>query len=316
MIRLASNLLFSRSQRVLVTDLCWPPYLEWLKRAGAVRGREVHVVNLNDMVCSDKATSNDVVDYLKDGVSAYWLQRIVPVGYQLSGSSAARRRIALAQIDADFTVVDGAQAIHHRRVDLSKNCHATFISPVRKNGSMPISPYGQSIVAQERHASAIFRAVQSLRMDYGTDALFQFCEQLQSAELPPFGTTANVVPLICAAGALAQAHEEKQSSHDFLEIPRTNARAFADWTGDTYWRASQLDQSLSSGIVRLFPRKRLSQNSGSRIRQLLYRHGVVATSYEDGSLRFSMPTKYLSLQQLTGVRRALIHASAAVSTAH
>ena len=305
MIRLAGDVLFACSDRVLTTDLCWPPYLDWLTKTARERHRKVHVVRLHDLVSSDKATSADVIDYLnmefqRTGCNGLFLSDISYLGVRLPVEEL------VAQVNAEFVVVDGAQAIHHRRVDLSKLSCDLYLAGTQKwlNAYQPLRT---AFVARQRHDSAIHRAVQSLRTDHRVDTLFQFCEQLQTAELPPFGTTANVTPLICAAGAVRQAHEEQRSFHDFLEIPRTNAITFIDWIADTGWRPLRLDPSLSSGIVRLLPKTGSSRIPGCQIRQVLYRHGIVATSYDDSSLRFSMPTKYLTLQQLTEIRRALWH---------
>ena len=65
--------------------------------------------------------------------------------------------------------------------------------------------------------------------------------------------------------------------------------------------------SLSSGIVRLMPTKERPNRIGSCLRQALTHHGVVATAYDDGGLRFSMPRFYLSLRQLSEINRALQH---------
>ena len=91
------------------------------------------------------------------------------------------------------------------------------------------------------------------------------------------------------------------------DVLRANTQSFAEWVGDSRWRPVRLHSSLRSGIVRLLPSRQASRPVGSLLRQTLAKTGVVATAYDDGVLRFSMPRSYLWLSQLSEVIRALHH---------
>ena len=307
MIRLAGDLLFARPNRILTTDLCWLPYLHWLSgRASQCLG-EVHVAALNHLVTCDFSSSDEIAEYLKreyerKRCNGLFLSDISYLGVRLPIAKL------LSEIEPEYVVIDGAQAIHHRQVDLTELPCDLYLAGTQK-WLHAYQPLRCAVVARKQHAVAINRIVASLRMGHQVDALFQFCERLKSAELLPFGSTVNVSPLICAAGALHQAHQELERSHRIWDIPIANTRLFANWMEDSPWRPLRLHPTLSSGIIRLIPTLQSSRMPGLLIRRVLTRLGIVATAYEDGTLRFSMPKSHLSLQQLSEILRALIHVS-------
>ena len=88
MIRFAAELLFSRAHRILVTDLCWPPYLQILQQAAKELDGEVCLVKLSAMVTSDLATGDDIVDHVQqayhlNGCSGLFLSDISYLGVSL-----------------------------------------------------------------------------------------------------------------------------------------------------------------------------------------------------------------------------------------
>jgi selenocysteine lyase/cysteine desulfurase len=210
----------------------------------------------------------------------------------------------LAALNPDFSVIDGAQALRQRHVDLTKLRCDLYLTGTQK-WFAAFQPLRTVFVGREENVSFIRNSARPRCANGPFDELFQFHEEVKRSSFPPVGTTVNVSPLICASGALEQAEQQAQRHHDYWEVLRTNAETFSYWMADSRWPPVRLHPSMSSGIVRLTPLQRLPNHIRRELRHALAQQGVVATAYDDGSLRFSMPRSVLSLQQLTAVRRAL-----------
>jgi len=303
MIRFAVESLLSRVHRILVTDLCWPPYLRVLQQAANKLDRELCVVAVKDMITSDIATNDDVVNHLE---AVYRAQRCDGLFLTDIGYRGVRLPIEhlIDDLNPSFVVIDGAQAFHQRSVDLSRlRCDLYLAGTQKWFGAF--HPLRLVFVGRYENKASICGFANAQSLDDCADGLFRFFEQLKRSSFPPFGATVNVSPLICAAGALNQAGVQSQSFHDNWQVLRTNAQLFARWVSDSRWRAVEVHESLGSGIVWLVPTSAGARHSGGRLRHALAHQGVVATAYDDGSLRFSMPRSYLSLRQLSEVSRAL-----------
>ena len=204
-----------------------------------------------------------------------------------------------------FAVIDGAQAFHQRSVDLSKLPCDLYLAGTQKWFGA-YHPLRIAFVGRTDNLPTLTAGVQTQLASHYADSLFRFYEEAKASYFPPFGTTVNVSPFICAAGALKHAQRQLQIYQKW-EVLRANAESFTEWVGDSFWRPMKLHSSLRSGIVRLLPSDRPPQHMGSRLRRTLAKNGVVATAYDDGVLRFSMPRSYLWLSQLSEVTRALSH---------
>ena len=303
MIRFAAESLLSVARRILVTDLCWPPYLHALQQTATDFNGEICLVRLNAMVTSQLASSDDIVDHLQqvyysNGCDGLFLSDINYLGVRLPVERL------IARLQPRFAVLDGAQAFHQRHVDLSKlGCDLYLTGTQKWFGAF--QPLRIVFTGRGANEAVIRRSARALCNRTHCDALFRFHEEVKSSSFPPFGTTVNVSPLICAASALRDAERQAESHHDHWQVLRTNAEVFSHWSVDSRWRPVRLHPSLSSGIVRLVCPEESPIHVRGGPRQALAQQGIVATAYEDGSLRFSMPRSYLSLQQLSRVSVAI-----------
>lgn len=307
MIRFAAELLFSHTARVLVTDLCWPPYLNLLRQVAKEREKEVCVVRIKEKVASDLATSDDVIEelvraYRVSGCSGLFLSDISYLGATLPVERLA------TELSPDFVVIDGAQAFHQRHVDLSQSYCDLYLAGTQKWFGA-YHPLRIAFVGREHNLSAIRTWEQTRPAIDLCDGMFRFHEEVKTSNYPPFGTTVNVSPLICAAGALKQAERQHHQAHHHWQVLRANSDSFADWVADNQWRPVWMHRSLRSGIVQVESVTDLPQQARDRIRGALAERRVVATVYDNGTLRFSMPRSYLSFQHLSEVSRALLQLS-------
>lgn len=302
LIRFAAESLFSRSQRVLITDLCWPPYADVLQQVAKELDRKLTVVALKSLVTSDVATSDDVAERLIQAYRAEQCDGLFLSDISFLGVALPVERL-LTELTPRFAIIDGAQAFHQRSVDLSKLPCDLYLAGTQKWFGA-YHPLRMAFVGRSDNLSTLTAGVQTHLASHYADSLFRFYEEAKTSNFPPFGTTVNVSPLICAAGALKHAQRQIQI-YEKWNVLRANAESFAEWVTDSHWRPMKLHDSLRSGIVRLLPNRRASQYVGGQLRQALARNGVVATAYDDGVLRFSMPRSYLWLSQLSEVIRAL-----------
>ena len=304
MMRFAAESLFPHARCVLTTDLCWPPYLEVLRQTANELDRQLFVLPVKQKVTSDLVTSSDLVDYVAKAYHSKHCDGLFLTDISYLGITIPAERL-MAQLKPKFAVIDGAQALHQRSVDLSKLPCDLYLAGTQKWFGA-YHPLRIAFIGRSDNLSTLIAGCRSYLSSQNADSLFRFYEEAKSSDFPPFGTTVNVSPLICAAGALKQAQRQIQVYQKW-DVLRANAESFTEWVGDSFWRPMKLHSSLRSGIVRLLPSDRPSQHVGSRLRQTLARNGVVATAYDDGVLRFSMPRSYLWLSQLSEVMRALRH---------
>jgi len=294
--QLASECICNTAKRVLVTDLAWPSYIKTL-RARAIRTSvEVHACRLKPLL-RQNASSDDVLRCLTDSFSTLGCDAAFLSDISYQGIRLPIRKFRRAIGEEHAFVVDGSQAVGHAPVDLTRmNCDM-YITGVQKwiGGFHPlrIATFGNPEFA---------RLGMSATETMG-DPLNQFCRSLRSQTFDSLGETVSILPLLTAAAAFREhVRSGKTSRNRKWQIRLDNSKWLVDFLGDDQWQTST-GLGLESGIVLLRP-KRPATNV-STLRKRLASFGVVATTYEDGSIRMAMPSFHLSLQQMTTVFRAL-----------
>lgn len=299
LIRFALANLLDATKRVLVTDLCWPPYLSLLGTVANERGQRLTVAPIRDLI-SNHGTESDVVEaisraYFRDGCDGVFISDISFRGVMLP------IQLLMETLTPDFSVVDGAQAMGQRPVDIAAlNCDLYLAGTQKWMGAY--HPLRIAICGRSEAADRLVTAAARLR----GDGLFQFTERLKTRSSSSFGQTVNLSPLLCAAGALASAG--KSSRDRKWHRRQENAHLFRRWVTTEAWQPAKISQAMQSGIA-LFTPTSSKQPDVIRLRRSLAKHTLAATAYTDGSVRFSMPSWHLSLQHLTAIRRALESAS-------
>ena len=211
---------------------------------------------------------------------------------------------ALTRFHPSFVVVDGAQSLHQRTVDLSRLPCDLYLAGTQKWFGA-YHPLRLAYIGRRTNEASIEQTVRDLSSDGAhPDALFNFCHAVEQGDFASLGETVNISSLIAAAGALRQAHWEASLRHDQWHTVLKNARSLADWLGGESFRPLRPHESLGSGIL-LLSAKRPKAHSATRVRTTLARYGIIASAFPKGILRLSMPRHYLSLHQKSRVSRAL-----------
>ena len=308
MIRFAAECMFARANRVLVTDLAWPAYVDALKKVAAAHGKSVGIVSIRDAVFSDNVEASDVVEQIVEGFDCrncdgLFLSDISYLGVRIPAEATLRRLGAQCR----FSVVDGAQAINHRAVEISQLGCDLYVAGTQK---WFCSYHPLRIAFVGRHNNA--ELIDAVAQDTGHhDSLFGFCRSLQGHSQSSYGETVNVSALIAAAGALQQMKRRAASRTKVWERLVANSARLNDWLDGSAVSPVIRSHSLRSGIVLA----RSSTKKHKLDRMTLARRGLVGSSFPDGLLRLSMPSAAFSFNHLSMISRALHNENANVHNA-
>ena len=302
LIQFAADCLFERAQRVLVTDLGWPPYTARLHDIAFARRKSLHVVSLKDHVLHDQIHVDDLIErivtsYERLDCDAIFLSDISYLGVRLP----IEKILAQLRHNCKFSVVDGAQAFNQRAVDLNSLACDLYLAGTQK-WFCSYHPLRMAFVGQHCDAERIERIV--TRTDAKRDALFNFCHSAEGRPQIAYGETVNVSALIAAAGALHQMSGRPAHRCTLWKRLTENASVLADWLTDSPFVPVLSSASLQSGILLLRDRH-AADDSQAVERADLAALGLIASAFTGGLLRLSMPTIALSLHQMSTIARAL-----------
>jgi aspartate aminotransferase-like enzyme len=305
LITLAAECLYQKCNRVLATDLEWPPYLAILKRIAVQHGKSLHVCPLRQQVLSANLGRQAMVDSLVSAYSRHdcdglFLSDITNTGVSVPYELIAHR---IAQFRPPcFSVIDGAQAFGQRPVDLSKSQIDLYLAGTQKWFGA-YHPLRLAFVATDSApVTQLFRRLLSKRQV--CDPLTEFCHSVTSGNWRAFGETVNLSALMTAAGALTRWERSPLSLAERWENRRTNRRRVLDTLSAL--APSAIDDSLSSGVALLNLRNgwHAAPSSRTQLREYLGRQHVVASEPLRGFVRLAMPGVLVSPTALKRLRQA------------
>lgn len=315
LIRFAATCLYRNANRVLTTDLAWPAYARALRAVGNEQGKSLHVVPLKSWLFTNRLSVCDAVQRLK---RAY--QRHDCDGLFLSDISYLGIRLPVVEImraigsQINFSVIDGAQALNQRPVDLSRMPCDLYLAGTQK-WLCSYHPLRMALVGRHDNVAAISDAVRARRRGtVQTDALFEFCQMIQRSDFASYGETVNVSSLIAAAGAIGYMLNGPSSLDERWRTAKDNALALVGRFASRKWRPLLQTASLRSGILLLCQPKFDCAQFCSRARRSLANHGVIASTFPGGIIRLSMPSSQLTPKQLSTITRGLaVYSSSALT---
>ena len=294
LIRFAADCLFERAQRVLVTDLGWPPYTATLHDIAFARRKSLHLVSLKDRVIHDEINDDDLIAlivsaYEQRGCDAIFLSDISYLGVRLP----IERILARLGKHSRFSVIDGAQAFNQRPVDLSRLGCDLYLAGTQK-WFCAYHPLRMAFVGN-CHAEWTESVVN--RMEAKRDALFNFCRCLEGCPQIAYGETVNVSALIAAAGALQQMTNRPANRFTLWQRLTGNAATLGSWLAESSFVPVISSLSLQSGIMLLKDRHSAddaqalerSDLAEQAFQQLI---DVIAQHDPDGKLRLVVADTY------------------------
>jgi len=207
------------------------------------------------------------------------------------------------QSELRFVVVDAAQALAHVPVeDCLASADFTIVGCHKwLRGYFPL---GLAFFGQPGTREFIGdTAANMLRTAELDDGMLRFCSQLTEANLDGYSETINLGPLFSCCGAVADALASAASAGESIAQQISNSELVCDIACHGRWQPLMPHRAFRSGIL-------LLEHDGIKrrfaIADAVRRHfqdrGIIATGYEDGLVRLSMPKQRFARSELQLLR--------------
>lgn len=281
LMKLASNRLATDCRRVLTVDLLWPLYRRRLVQSCRRSGAEIAIAHLRSAALRNETPSEVLAEivcevFVRRGCDSLVLPLIDHRGTTLPVGEIVRR-LTLVGRRPRYVVVDASQALGHVPVDIELLGCDLLISGAHKwvGGYQPL---GIGV--------ASWPTKQGLHGSSNNDPLLLLTREAAGALSVRHGETAAVLPLITAAGALADL--DQSTVNQRLKVRFANRRRLGELLEAAGWQVIRR-RAESHGILIARPESvQPSLNSRAKRRQLA-ENGVAATAYANGLVRFSLP---------------------------
>jgi hypothetical protein len=307
---LASYLLFGNCETVLTVDLAWPAYQEILIQVAEKLGRRVVHLELREII-ENGGDADSVICAITEGYRQAQASALFLPAISHDGVKLPIRRISDAikcKGELRFFVVDGAQHLAHGDAPVVDMDCDFYLAGTHK-WLRGLYPLGVGIYGHARSRAMVETTVCELTaIGILSDPLMQLTSQLELHRLDDVTETVNLSGLLSAHGASLDARRSSARRHT-LQTQLTNVDAVRRLAEDSGWRPARLAADFQSGILMLHPPQSWTGNSYDLRTQLELR-GVSATTYDNGTVRFSMPRHKLSSDHLKLIRKSLDATSA------
>jgi hypothetical protein len=210
-----------------------------------------------------------------------------------------------------LSVIDGAQELAHTPVDLQSGNVDVYLAGSHKwlGASTPL---GMCYLACPETSTGLAHHLRLASEAFlQQDPLLEFLTWLQEDAAPAnLSETVNLMPVACAAGALADLAKSDRGMAESVSVRRQNVIRVATRAEQLGWTPRQPSNDLRSGIL-------LLQSMALNVRSLgaddlqarIDRTRVTITAYDDGLIRLAFPSEPLNSWQLAHLESALSAAS-------
>ncbi|VTR91601.1 l-cysteine cystine lyase : Uncharacterized protein OS=Rhodopirellula europaea SH398 GN=RESH_05019 PE=4 SV=1: Aminotran_5 [Gemmata massiliana] len=303
LMKLAARVLFRTCRNVLVTDLGWPRYHDILEHEARRANRHVTSVGVRADVVPGRLSEPELIDrvcgaFARGGCDGLFLSAVSNWGVRLPIEQIVHRLEGAHRLW--FVVVDGAQEFCHTPGRLDAEYCDLYLTGCHKWLGAH-HPMGLGFCGRLRARVMIETTVANMTASGALDdPLLHFSAQLEAGR---DGTTEtlNLTPLFTARAAVEDARAVNSGS-----LRLENAEGVAALASGTGWRPVMPDFPLRSGILLLEAERPVVRSvSPDVLRTTLRDAGVVATTYESGLIRLSMPAAKLTAAELEHLTRAL-----------
>jgi aspartate aminotransferase-like enzyme len=285
---LAAHLLARSSTCILTTDLAWPPFQETLSQVAKKSGRRIVRVRLRHLIRSggdaEAVTQTIAKAYQLASATALFLPAITHDGIRLPlGQIAERIR---KERELRFFVVDGAQHFAHGVTTFSE-MHCDFYLAGTHKWLRSLYPLGVAIYARGSNDLIVTTRDELRSLGLLNDPLVFFAAELEGRNCNEVTETINLSGLLSAYGAALDSKPPEERK-DLFSVQLANAAAVSERAEEHGWRLRRHSADVCSGIQVLRPPATWTVDS-----KMFQRHieqcGVVATTYQNGAVRMSLP---------------------------
>jgi len=206
LVNLAVRSQFRMCRSVLTTDLSWPTYQHALHHRATVTGNCITTTTVREQILRHGWTAGDVVehlaaDFVANQCDGLFLPAVDHLGIRLPIQDIVRRIEQVAELR--FVFIDAAQAFC--QVPIAECFDAAdFVVAGAHKWLHAYLPMGIGFFGRRRSRRLIDHRLRLLRRRGRTnDPLLDFTEQLESDDLDSHFETANLAPVLTAAGAVS-----------------------------------------------------------------------------------------------------------------
>lgn len=299
---LAAHLLVRSSTCILTTDLAWPPFQKTLSQVAEKFGRRIVRVRLRHLIQgggdADAITQMISKAYQLASATALFLPAITHDGIQLPlGQIAERIR---KERELRFFVVDGAQHLAHGVTTISE-MHCDYYLAGTHKWLRSLYPLGVAIYAHRGSNDLIVTTRDELRsLGILNDPLVFFASQLEGQKCDEVTETINLSALLSAYGATLDAKPAEERKNLF-SVQLASAVAAGERAKNHGWRVRHLSDDLRSGIQMLRPPATWTSDF-TELQRHFEQSGIVATTYQNGTVRLSFPQSALAQDALDTIQ--------------
>lgn len=296
--KLAARVLSKTCRGIFTTDFSWPAYQNILQHEAKRTGNRVHVAQhrrsvLRERMQPGELVASIVLEYVEHNCDGLFLPAVDNLGIRLPINeivTAVRRQARLR-----FVVVDAAQALAHVPVDECLAAADLTIAGCHK-WLCGYFPLGIGFFGQPGTRDFINHAVAGmLRTGELGDSLLRFCGQLTDADLDGYSETVNLGPLFSSCGAAADVLTAVGPASRAMAVQSANAEIIRNICHVGNWRPLMPELGFGTGILLLehrHPAERVA--AGEAVRLFFQDRGIMATGYDRGLVRLSMPNRPFS----------------------
>lgn len=299
LIKAAAKTLFGSSRKLLTTDLSWPSYQDVLVAEATRRGRQVISVPVRDDILTGRLTTDALAErlaavFVRKKCDSLFLPAVDNLGVLVPVPEIVKRIEDRSPIR--FVLTDAAQAL--AQVPLAAVCRSSdFLVAGCHKWVRGYYPLGIGIGGDRSRIPACREpSVQAYQLNaevIASDPLAGFLENLETGRFAQHSETVNLGPLFSCQGAL---HDRMEL--DFATDGECQLRAAAqvrELTAKVGFRAIDREAETRTGIELVDCRVGTSSDLlAAAIEQKLMRCGIVATAYDNGLIRISLPGRPLN----------------------
>lgn len=310
--RLATRRLCESSKRILITDLNWPSYQSILASERARNDNQFTTLHLRHEFTnrgSHRAIEPErIVEYIvqtfdKMGCDGMFIPAISHDGIRLPAESICRQ---IRELRPDsFLVIDGAQGLGHVHNELGIQYCDLLLAGVHKwlCGHVPM---GVAFVGQRQTTSRFLgiknRKAEGIESD---DPLLRFVHGMTTGNLPTQTETVNLTSLFTTQAALAGSNASPAGVAANLDVRIRNADRVRMIASQTGWNCRS--ECLPTGMVVLqHTEPEIRAIDATALRTHFIRRRISVSTYGDGVIRLAMPSKLLSLDELSCLMTGLV----------
>ena len=294
LMRQAARLLCRSCRNICTTDLSWPAYQRILRREARRSGSAITTIHVRNSILYDRITPGELAGNIANELRSRRCDGLfLPVVDNLGIRLPIQAIVGAVRERADLRCVvgDAAQAFGH--VSLTEAAIACDIL---------IAGCHKWLGAYFPLGVGWFRDHRPMDVPRVSDPLARFVDAMSDGRLARHGETVNLAPLFACQGALGDL--AATDSDAAFETQLDNADIvgrLADRTGSSTLHPQR---AFRTGIV-LLRHATISGVDSVSLREHLLEQGIVASVYDDGLVRLSMPRRALRLEEIARLRRAL-----------